>query len=214
MNRILISISLLLSVNKMEAQVLTTSPVGEYYLTGVPETACGFKLSEDSTFQFFFSQGALDRFGEGKWTVVDDQLVLQSRKKPEHDFALLKSEKRVGNKFIIQIAEQNELVKRYVFARIAGAGKMQEAVADEDGMIEFTLQAVDSIELIFQFCPEKVSVFKLKASGDNYFEFRFEPWMVEFFFDGFKLKRDAGGISGANPVLPGAEFVYRKAGKD
>jgi hypothetical protein len=196
----------------MEAQILTTSPVGEYYLTGVPETACGFKLSEDSTFQFFFSQGALDRFGEGKWKVVDDQLVLQSRKKPEHDFALVKSEKKAGNKIVVQMVEQNEMVKRYVFARITGGGKTQEAVADQDGMIEFTSQVVDTIELIFQFCPEKVSVFKFKPSADNYFEFRFEPWMVEFFFDGFKLKRDAEGMSGNNPVLPGGEFVYRKAG--
>ena len=52
----------------MLAQSKTASPAGEYYLRGVMETAAGFKLNEDSTFQFFFSYGALDRQGRGKWT--------------------------------------------------------------------------------------------------------------------------------------------------
>ena len=38
---------------------------GEYYLQGVIETASGFKLNDDSTFEFFFSYGALDRYGSG-----------------------------------------------------------------------------------------------------------------------------------------------------
>jgi hypothetical protein len=44
-----------INLSKMKAQtIFSSSPVGEYYLRGVMETACGFKLNEDSTFQFFF----------------------------------------------------------------------------------------------------------------------------------------------------------------
>ena len=51
----------------MEAQQKTNTAIGEYYLSGVMETASGFKLNPDSTFQFFFSYGALDRSGSGTW---------------------------------------------------------------------------------------------------------------------------------------------------
>ena len=43
------------------------SPVGTYLLQGVREMASGFELKADSTFEFFFSYGALDRYGKGKW---------------------------------------------------------------------------------------------------------------------------------------------------
>ena len=34
----------------------TAAPIaGQYYLEGVRETASGFKLNEDSSFEFFFS---------------------------------------------------------------------------------------------------------------------------------------------------------------
>ena len=52
---------------------------GMYYLQEVKETASGFKLEKDGTFKFFFSYGALDRYGSGNWTMQDDQVVLQSR---------------------------------------------------------------------------------------------------------------------------------------
>ena len=39
------------------------SLAGEYYLKAVMETASGFNPHSDSTFEFFFSYGALDRYG-------------------------------------------------------------------------------------------------------------------------------------------------------
>jgi len=47
---------LLITLTKyMEAQLQTDSITGAYYLKGVMETASGFKLNADSTFEFFFS---------------------------------------------------------------------------------------------------------------------------------------------------------------
>ena len=43
-----------LTIITMQAQTKTDSPAGEYYLRGVMETAAGFKLNEDHTFNFFF----------------------------------------------------------------------------------------------------------------------------------------------------------------
>ena len=49
----------------MNTPTIQSTVAGEYYLQGVMETASGFKLNEDSTFQFFFMYGAMDRVGEG-----------------------------------------------------------------------------------------------------------------------------------------------------
>ena len=48
---------------------------GEYYLRGVTEVGSGFLLKPDSTFQFFFSYGALDRQGSGTWRIKEKEIV-------------------------------------------------------------------------------------------------------------------------------------------
>ena len=73
----------------MGAQQKTNTAIGEYYLSGVMETASGFKLNPDSTFQFFFSYGALDRMGSGKWVAKANEVILDSKPRPLHDFALI-----------------------------------------------------------------------------------------------------------------------------
>jgi hypothetical protein len=193
----------------MSATTLTMTPVGEYYLR-LTETACGFRINEDHTFQFFFSQGALDRFGEGTWQMKGDQIVLNSRKRPAQDFALLQSKKDDREGVRIQITDSNDLVIRYVQATIRGGYVIQQEVANDSGLIQFGSQKIDSIELAFAFCPEKVSVFTVESKDHNFFEFRFEPWMMEFFFQDFVLTVKEDGMEGANPVLNGDSFNYEK----
>ena len=55
---------------------------GEYSLTGVMETASGIQLNKDSTFQFYFSYGALDREGQGKWSVTCKQYYFKQQALP------------------------------------------------------------------------------------------------------------------------------------
>ena len=45
---------LIIAFSTMEAQQTIQTITGEYYLKGIMETASGFKLNEDSTFDFFF----------------------------------------------------------------------------------------------------------------------------------------------------------------
>lgn len=195
----------------MNAQTKTVNHTGEYYLSGVPETACGFKLDDNGTFQFFFSQGALDRFGTGQWTVQGQQIVLNSNPSPAHHFKLVESRKEPGDKLMIRVTDSNEIVLRYVYAIVNGGGEAEnEGMLDEQGLISLPGQAVDSIELLFQFCPEKSSVFHISQKSHNYFEFRFEPWMMEVFFKDFRLTIGKEGLTGASPILQGDAFLYRK----
>ena len=56
------------------------SIAGEYYLEGVMETASVIQLNPDFTFKFFYSYGALDRYGSGKWAIEDNIIELNSYK--------------------------------------------------------------------------------------------------------------------------------------
>lgn len=194
----------------MEAQTKAPSVVGEYYLTGVRETACGFKLNGDSSFQFFFSYGALDRFGEGRWTAKGNTISFNSKLKREHDFALLKSSAGPANKIIIEFKEMNEFLQSHVYCKIKGGGKEQEGMTDSHGSIVFEAQPIDSIELILEFCPEKKSVFIIPAGNHHSFEFKPEPWLMEVFFQDFTLTLDKDELVGGHPLSNETSFRYEK----
>lgn len=192
--------------NDIEAQ---SAIAGEYYLRGVTEVGSGFLFKPDSTFQFFFSYGALDREGSGKWTVKGKQVILNSKPRPLHDFALI-SNKAVNEDFItIKIADNNELLIRYVYAKIISNGEVLEGMTNDKGEIKFPKKKIDSLSLVFQFCPEKISLFQ-PDKNLNYFEFRFEPWIVEYFFSDYELSLDEQGLRGKHPLLDEKEYLFQK----
>src|SRR5689334_7557986 len=88
----------------MRAQ--TSNIAGAYYLQGVMETGSGFKLNEDSTFQFFYSYGALDRYGSGKWKAENGKVTLNSKPFPGKDFKMTDSVKRTDNFTTIKIDDK------------------------------------------------------------------------------------------------------------
>jgi len=62
---------------------------GAYMLRGVMEVASGFELKEDSTFEFYFAYGALDRTGSGNWRIENDNIILNSKPSPGKDFKMV-----------------------------------------------------------------------------------------------------------------------------
>jgi hypothetical protein len=212
MKRIIFSFLSVIIMTTTEGQKTVSSPVGEYYLRGVMETASGFRLNSDSTFQFFFSYGALDREGQGTWKLDGDHVVLNSRKKPAHDFALVQSKKTTDDQIVINIIDGNSFFLKHVYCIVKSGEKKQEGLTDDDGRIVFERQAMDSVELIFEFCQEKISVFTTLNKDHNHFEFRFEPWMMEVFFENFIIKSEATKLSGPHPLLTRESFDYERAG--
>lgn len=193
----------------MNAQTIAAIPTGEYYLHGVAETASGFKINTDKTFQFFFSQGALDRQGQGNWKVEGSKLILNSEKVPARDFAMISSVAGKADSIKIQITDLNTNILRYVRATVKGDNSTQQQMADNDGLIMLAPQAINTIELEFAFCPEKKSVFHVTDKKLTSFEFRFEPWLFDFFFTNFSLTLKVDGLVGPSPVMEG-EFTYEK----
>lgn len=188
------------------------SPAGEYYLRGEAETASGFKLDKDSSFQFFFSYGALDRYGKGHWHVVNDTLLFNSGQKPARDFKLLSATPGTGPEIRLQIKGANTALLRHFYCRIKGGGRQQEGATDEKGMVAFKPQQMDTIEILFEFCPEKVSVFHTTAKGFHNFVFAPEPWLMEVFFQDFRLAVEPDGLHGAHPMSDKTSFFYERAG--
>ncbi len=186
---------------------------GEYYLRGVMETASGFRLNADSSFDFFFSQGALDRYGKGKYKIINDSIQFTSIATQDHDFTLVNSSKQPGKNTVIKITEPNQQLLKYVFVRVRSGQTIKEDFADSDGYFKYEGARPDSIEMMFEFCPEKVTI--LPVSNDhNYFEFKFEPWLFEYFFREFRLQLDGTELKGAHPLLQGNEFVYTRENSD
>jgi hypothetical protein len=202
--------SLIFLVNQVQAQ--KAGPAGAYYLQGVMETASGFQLNEDSSFKFFYSYGMLDRYGTGRWAMHGDQIILNSRTRPPYDFKMLVSRREPGDSITISIKDNNEILLRYIHCQLRSVSGISDMKTNDDGIARFAKSPMDSVALIFQLCPDRFSVFAVDPAA-NYFEFGFEPWIVEVFFDHFELRYLGNELSGRHPLIQGNEFHYEKAEK-
>lgn len=176
-----IFILLILSTSvKMQAQQKSNTIVGEYYLTGFMETASGFKLNTDSTFDFFFSYGALDRSGKGTWKQEGSKVIFNN-KPGTKGFALINSKVGDDEKFTINITEENQILHSHVYAKIKHRQIEADGLTDKNGVISFPKQVVDSIILFLEFCPDKFFTFINKNIEHNNFEFKFENDITDVF---------------------------------
>jgi hypothetical protein len=187
-----------------------TPLTGEYYLRGVPETASGFKINEDSTFQFFLSYGALDRYGSGKWKVKDNRIFFTSLEKHGKDFSLVSSRKTKDDLITVKITDSNEMLPSHVYCILKPGDDKDGMLTNKSGEAKFAVKKIDSISLIFEFVPERISTFALEDKEHNYFEFRFEPWLFEIYFENFSLAITEEGFSGKHPLMQGDQYRYVK----
>ena len=151
----------------MEAQQKTDTVIGEYYLKGVMETASGFKLNADSTFDFFFSYGALDRMGKGTWQKQGTQIIFNSGKTDRKDFALINSNTVANDRVTIKIMDANPSLRSHVYVFLKAGDNQLEGMTNANGEISFSKKEVDSIQLILEFCPEKTFVFSNSNKQHN-----------------------------------------------
>jgi hypothetical protein len=183
---------------------------GVYHLQEVKTTASGFKLNPDGSFLFFFTYGAIDRYGSGNWTIDNDHVVLQSRPWSGKDFAVVDS-KQINQNFITaKIVGGNPVLLAHVFFSLKSGETGSWIKTNERGEAAFPLQPVDTVSMVFEFCQERFTHFRIENPGHNYFEFRFEPWLMEVFFTNYQLKISKYALSGKHPLMKGEKFVYEK----
>ena len=194
----------------MQAQQHETSPVGEYYLAGVRETAAGFKVNADSSFEFFFSYGALDRQGHGKWRIAGNEIVFNSTG-TTNDFVLESSEKTADNGILIKLTGGNPSINSFFHAELIHGGQASQAQADAQGRIQFPLQKIDSIKLFFKWSPEKSFVFPITQPDHNQFVFQVKPTILDVQFIDCTMKMSDRGFSGALPFSNGTSLDFKKS---
>ena len=105
---------------------------------------------------------------------------------------------------------KNTMLLRYVYFGLYRNGKVLQQVADSKGFARFPKQPLDSLSVQFEFTPERKSMFTSLPPNHNYFEFEFEPWLVEVFFDGFTLLFENNTLKGKHPLLDEKDYVYEK----
>ncbi len=209
MIKIFLAILLMLSSEKIQAQ---SSIEGEYYLEGVMETASGFKLMADGHFEFFFSYGALDRQGSGKWRMDGNQVILASQEETPAMFTLVKSEAGDSNFITIKIKEENVIFASAVYAALQTNNIQTNPQKASKGYIKIPWQPADSLVLFFEFAPEKIGRFPIQATGARYMEYSFHPSALDVYFHNIRLKITDNGLSGQHPLLKEGvyQFIKRK----
>jgi len=183
--------------------------VGIYHLHRIRETQSGFKLNPDGTFQFFFTYGAIDRYGRGQWVMNDDMVHLQSKPWSGKDFALLSSSVS-GTGITVKITDKNPIFQKHTMASLQNGTNGTWRSPDAKGEMHFPLNEANVITLAFEFCPERFTFFPVENKDHNYFEFRLEPWIMEIFFNNFPLKVKKHVLIGKHPLLAGEGFIYEK----
>lgn len=183
---------------------------GEYQLQGVREMASGFLLKSGGDFQFYFSYGALDRYGSGKWSLIDGKILFNSGKHPSHDFRLQESKRSADKHISIRITDPNVNLLSYVYASPDKDDQGSWKPADKNGLIVFPWQPLHTLSLVFEFCPERISTFSDLNKGHNDFTFLFEPWLMEVFFMDFSLQTMKEGLHGPHPLMKEGQFLYAR----
>ncbi|MBG9377828.1 hypothetical protein I5907_16430 [Panacibacter sp. DH6] len=193
----------------MQAQ--RDSITGVYELTGINEVASGFKLNTDSSFEFYFSYGALDRSGSGKWRINGDKIIFNSAAWPGRDFRLIQSEFEPGAPVTIIIKSQNNMLLPYVYGYADEIKNNEYPVnANSHGEIRLKTTNADSLHLLFEFVPERVSSFKTDTHEHNIFTFTFEAWLFEFFFNNLELSVMPNALYGKHPLLQKEDCTFEK----
>jgi hypothetical protein len=183
---------------------------GEYILEDSHEVASVFELRSDSTFSFYFAYGASERYAEGIWVAVENDIVLNSPVPEKPDFILMSSEAKKGvKKFTVRIVDVNEMILPYVIVTLKSGKETKFAKAGHDGVAEFGLMNPDTVYLqheIWQNEPVKIIVTDKKI---NYYEFSINPDIIKVRIKDMKFNLTGNDLTGPHPLLDG-RFTYRK----
>ena len=172
---------------------------GEYVLEGVREMACVFKLNSDSSFEFYFSYGALDRYGSGKWAIDKNNIIFTGKPSPGKDYKLVNTSATNSNFPVLKIEDKNTYLYRMIYGRLLSPQHDTIIAFNDKGILNLPY-AVDSIQLLSDLCPEKASSFTLQSKPLTY-TFNFEPWILEVFFNGNTFHYEEGFFEGDFPLL-------------
>ncbi|MFZ9388479.1 MAG: hypothetical protein ACO25B_11430 [Chitinophagaceae bacterium] len=183
---------------------------GEYHLTNVREMASGFLLHPDGRFEFYFSYGALDRFGKGNWELRGNAILFNSVANPGPGFRLVSSRKNSEKLTLVRVESQNRMLLQFMYCSLAKGEGDSWFPMSREGEIEYPPHPIESISLRFEFCPDQDLHYSVPDNEHNEFVFHPEPWLGEVFLENFELEIIPDGLRGKHPLMQGDSFSYGK----
>jgi hypothetical protein len=194
-----------------------THVAGIYNLDGVMETAAGFQLNPDHTFEYMFTYGASDKWGKGTWKLSGTKLLLTSNhKKPASDFILKSSDASRKGGVLIKITDAQGRPMQYIKCRLGGEGGENQST-DEKGEASYKSILNGKLELFHPIYNLRISELQLKSSHSN---FLIQPAgdLSEVFFKDLLVQVTEGQlISTTLPGMPSEDtagqlkrYVFKK----
>ncbi|MCO4294718.1 hypothetical protein NF867_17785 [Solitalea sp. MAHUQ-68] len=189
---------LILAIQLLATGAFSQNLPGIYMLNGVMETAAGFKLNADSTFEYFFTYGAADKWGKGTWKIANNRLVLKSNHtQPSADFKLVQSLKTPDKFIIIRVADSLNQPYRYVACRL----NENEGSTDENGEVRYPLDTARFLQLYHPIYSLRLTTLTLD-SDKNSFQIAPTCDLSEVFFDNLSFSIEENEINVT--FLPGS----------
>jgi hypothetical protein len=187
---------------------------GQYYCESISEMASGFYIKSDSTFEFFFSYGALDRSGFGTWRKTstadgNELLILNSNPTKDHPLSLVKKRCRKEDQTTLQLIEINPTLSIYFIAMGFIEQDTVYSYFNQQGEVVLDGVAFDSLQVALEFCPDHILRIP-SAKKHNYFELKCDQTIFEIFFRNFSLLITTDKLEGKHPVLDG-KYQYLKS---
>ncbi len=182
---------------------------GNYYVEGLSDAKSGFYLNSNYSFNFFYQKNGIDRYGTGRWYAEKNTIIFNGRPRPARVYKLLSSRKVNDNFVTVTFTDDKpELVKNIECILFTERGR-QKLFTKDDGVVRFTKQIVDSIQIRSSLFPDHPFTFFPSNKVQNSFEFGFEKSALEVFFEDFTLTYTPDALTGRHPLLKG-QFRYIK----
>lgn len=184
---------------------------GEYRLKNHHEMVAAFNFQPDSSFEFYFIYGAVDRLATGKYHIRNNMISFSSDKIPGKDFTIRK-QSRKGNGSTIKITESSQGLQSNVLCIFMKGEERDSVYSDNNGVAFSPLTNCDSIIAMHMLFPDEFSIIKTDAGNPNdFFELSLNPSLAELSFKNFLLTVNGTTLSGSLPYLFESEMsVFEK----
>ena len=179
---------------------------GSYVLANVREMASVIQLNGDSTFGFYFSYGALDRWGSGRWRTRNSEVILDSKPAPGPIFKLIDSSiiRRPG--VSLSFKDTNPVYFNFIYAQPLTTPTGDMVKTTSAGSLFYPVKT--QLKLQLELAPEKE--FLLPFTKYNQYTLAVQPWALEVFFNSFTLQISPGKLTGKHPLLEKDSYEYER----
>ncbi len=173
---------------------------GVYRMSGGHEMVAAFQFKKDSSFEFYFIYGVVDRNSSGHFTIHDGKVILYAEKEPGKDFTITHQEQR-GEGTSIKLSDKNSHLVKNVVGFFKKGSEEDQQFSDENGYMHSKLNDCDTVFVIHTLFPDEPTFIKKTQAQNNYFELTLNASLAQLSFKDFVLSIEQESLTGSLPWL-------------